>query len=175
VHELVVFLREYAATFGDAAVEALLTYEEVLARATASAPARPVGPPVSHRIASTDIPIRLPDVHVMELDCDIQNVVDSLKRVAPLSADRTHKYYRTQNSPGDKIRLIEITPLIAHALSWCGGLHTVAEFESRAGLLFDCPTGLRIFAARRLLKRLRDEGMIEICRSESADAFARMT
>jgi radical SAM superfamily enzyme YgiQ (UPF0313 family) len=172
-HEVVGFLRERMAEFGDAAVEAMVTYEEVLARAVANAPVRPGGPPVSGRIAATGIPVRVPGLHVVELDFDFQNVVDSLKGTAPISAARTRKYYRTEESPSDEIRLVEITPLVARSLLLCDGLHSVADFVARAGSLFDCPRELRDFAARRLLKGLREEGMIEVYRPESRHAVAR--
>jgi hypothetical protein len=160
-------LGDYLPVSVDVAVQALLTYERTLALAVANAPARPISPSVSGRMFSTDIPIRRPDVHIIELDYDIQNVVDFLKRIAPLSAVETHKYYRTQNFSGDEIRLIEITPLIARALSLCDGLQTVAEFEARVLLLFEWPKVLRASPARRLLKRLLEKEMIEIFRSES--------
>jgi radical SAM superfamily enzyme YgiQ (UPF0313 family) len=173
-NELVGFLRARMAEFGDAAVEALVAYEEALAQAVARAPARPKGPPVTGRIASTGIPVRVRGLHVVELDCDIQGVIDALKRVAPPAISRTRKYYRTaESSPGES-RLIEITPLVARSLQLCDGAHTVEEFTARAGLLFDCPEELRRYAARCLLKRLRDEELIEIyprcCPPLSVDA-----
>jgi radical SAM superfamily enzyme YgiQ (UPF0313 family) len=164
-NELVGFLRGRMAEFGDAAVEALVAYEETLAQAVARAPARPEGPPASGRIASAGIPVRAPDLHVVELDYDIQSVIDALKRAAPPAVSRTRKYYRTaESSPGES-HLIEITPLVARSLQLCDGAHTVEEFTVLAGPLFDCPEELRRYAARCLLKCLRDEGLIEIYRS----------
>jgi len=163
-NELVAFLRERMAEFGDAAVEALVAYEETLAQTVAREPARPKGPPAAGRITSTGIPVCVAGLHVVELDYDIQGVIDRLKRLAPPAIFRTRKYYRTaESSPGEN-RLIEITPLIARSLQLCDGARTVEEFTARAGPLFDCPEELRRYAARCLLRRLRDEGLIEIYR-----------
>ena len=163
-NELVAFLRERMAEFGDAAVEALVAYEETLAQAVAHEPARPKGPPAAGRITSTGIPVCVAGLHVVELDYDIQGVIDRLKRLAPPAVSPTRKYYRTaESSPGEN-RLIEITPLVARSLQLCDGAHTVEEFTARAGPLFDCPEELRGYAARCLLRRLRDEGLIEIYR-----------
>jgi hypothetical protein len=48
----------------------------------------------------------------------------------------------------------------------CDGTHTVGEFEANASFLFECRDDLRHYAALCLLKRLRDEGLIVIYRSE---------
>jgi hypothetical protein len=175
MHELVGFLRERMAEFGDAAVEALVTYEEVLARAIASAPTQPAGPPVSGRIASTNIPVRLPGIHVIELDCDIQSIVESLKMVAPLVLAPTHKYYRIDSSCAAESRLVEVTPLVARSLLLCDATHPVVEFSVVAGKFFVCRKELGSYGAMRLLSNLRDKGLIEIYRQESSDKNANTT
>jgi len=164
-NELVGFLRQRMEEFGNAAVEALVAYEEALAQAVARAPSRPEGPPVSGRIASSGIPVRVAGLHVVEIDWDIQGVIDALKRIAPPAISRMRQYYRTEESSPGESRLIEITPLVAGSLELCDGAHTVEEFTVRAGPLLDCPEELRRYAARRLLKCLRDEGLVEIYRS----------
>jgi len=172
--ELVAFLRDRMAEFGNASVDALVAYQETLAEAVASAPATPKGPPISSPIVPSNIPVRVSGLHVIELDCDIQDVIDSLKAGTSPAEFRKRKYYRTAECSQGESRLIEITPLVARSLLLCDGTHTVGEFTARAGPLFDCPDELRLYAAVCLLESLRDEGLIEIYRAkpltESASA-----
>ncbi|MGA7410068.1 MAG: radical SAM protein, partial [Bryobacteraceae bacterium] len=163
-HELVAFLRERLAEFDNAAVEALVTYQEVLSRAVDCAPAQPAGPAVSGRVRGSSLPVRASGLHVIELNFDIQNVVDSLKGNAPLSSTPIRKYYRTASVPPEDVCLLEVTPLVGRSLLLCDGTRTVEDFEAQAALLFECREDLRRYAARRLLKQLRDEGLIEIYR-----------
>ena len=178
VYDLVAFVREHLGEYGDDAVEALVTYEETLS-AAAETPMRMAGQPVSARFTSNAVPLRAPDVRVIELDFDLQNVIDSLRGTAPLSRVPAQKFYRTHSDDGEEIRIIEIAPLVARALMLCDGVRTVRQFEEAAGDLFHCADGLRAYAARSLLRQLQSEGMIQLHRGTGvrscvpADAGAR--
>ena len=165
--ELVAFVRERMAEFGGTAVEAMVTYEENLARAAVDKPTWPNGPPVNGRVLPSSIPVRIPGLKVIELDCDIQAIIDGLKRGDAAAPTSTRRYYRTADAPRDEMYLIEITPLVAQALLMCDGAHTVTDFIAKAGEMINCPEELRGYAARTLLKLLRDQGMIEIYQSDA--------
>jgi radical SAM superfamily enzyme YgiQ (UPF0313 family) len=111
-----------------------------------------------------DIPVRMPHIHVLELDWDIQGAIDSVKRAEPPPQTRSHKFYRTAEIERGASRLIEITPLVAHALRICDGRRTVEEFIAAMSEGFDGPLELRRQAAECLLEKMRQKGFIEICR-----------
>lgn len=161
-NDLADFLRGRTAEFGGSAVEALIAYQTTLANALLASPARPEQPAVSSRITARSIPVPAPDVHVLEMDWDIQAVIDSLKAGVPFSASNTRHYYRTAASRPGRRGLMEITPLIARSLAICDGRNTAADFAAHVGPLLDCPQPLRAYAAKSLLKRLRDNGIVEI-------------
>jgi radical SAM superfamily enzyme YgiQ (UPF0313 family) len=170
--ELLAYIREHMAEFGDAAVEAMVAYEDGRALAAREAPPRPDAEPVTGVAAASDIPVRAPGVHVLELRHDIQNVLDSLNGVAALQATGEKKHYRTEPCGFEEVRLIEITKKVAGSLRLCDGTRTVGEFAEGAGRLFGWPETLWSYAAERLLERLRSEGMVEIYRPHAGVAAA---
>ena len=97
------------------ALRALLTAYRKLRREEARDSALPRG----------RLPVRVPGLHVIALDFDIQAVIDSLKsgQVAPLR--RVRRYYRTEPAVESGTRLVRIAPLIYRALKLCDGRHTV--------------------------------------------------
>jgi hypothetical protein len=162
--EFVRFLRERMAEFGTEAAEALVTYEEALEQAVASAAPRPVGTSVTGRMYKRDIPVVAPGVHVVELAWDLQEVIESLQRHTAAPSAGTRRYFRTAQLAPDASGLVEVTPLIGAAFRLCNGLYTVEQFCARAGPWFECLDELRAYAARRLLVHLRRKGLIEIVR-----------
>jgi radical SAM superfamily enzyme YgiQ (UPF0313 family) len=162
--ELLAFVRARLADFADPAVEPLLAQQETLARVKKTPRERPAGLPIAGRIAARDVPVRAPDVEVIELGWDIQAVIDSLRRGAAWEGGRSRRQYRTADVAAGECRLIEIMPRIAQALALCDGAHTVERITAQMAASFDCPKELQPYAAGYLLKELRKQGLIEIVR-----------
>jgi hypothetical protein len=162
------FLRERLSTFRGSAVPALLDYQEAVLKALASAPAPPPGSAVPGPPLPGDIAIPARHVHVLELEWDIQRVLDALKAGRRPTRAAGRKCYRTaEDSPGS-IRLIEIRPRVARALQICAAGCTAEEFARQAAPLFDCPLKLRTCAAESLLAAMRDQGLVEVYRTQPA-------
>ena len=164
------FVRDRHSEHG--AVDALLSYHEALNEAEDSdAAVRRCGPPSSGSMLPSDLPIRKRHVHVMELDWDIQDAIDSLKRGQP-EATPTQKLYMTQEITESDFQLVEISPLLARSLQVCDGQRTVTECIAELGACFDCSDELRQCAGEYLLKHVHSEGFIEIYRPASISAVA---
>jgi radical SAM superfamily enzyme YgiQ (UPF0313 family) len=164
---------ESLANSSSTAVRAMVSYHRALVNADSRKSDRPAAEPLSGRISGTQIPIRAPKVHVLELDWDIQKVIEALKRdEAPVTPPRRKSYRTEENSMGARC-LIEITSLVARALALCDGRRTVRQFSARMALQFDCSPRLRRYAAECLLESLRDEGLIEIFSAQARETSCR--
>jgi radical SAM superfamily enzyme YgiQ (UPF0313 family) len=117
-------------------------------------------PDPASRMTRTALPVRAPHVHVIELACDIQEVIDALKRGEAPPARRTRRFYRSEQTPEGAARLVRITPLVGRALQLCDGRHTVAQFVQALSRRFPGD-------ALYLLKALQNNGFIAIYRSAS--------
>jgi hypothetical protein len=166
--EFVGFVRCRLPNFHNPAVEALMSwYETFIGQQAYDSQLPREHPPVSGAPLPDDIPVRMPHIHVLELDWDIQRVIDSVKRAEPPRHSRTRKFYRTAETERGASRLIEITPLVARALQACDGRHTVEQFSAGISECFDGPLELRRRAAECLLAGIRKKGFIEIHRDPS--------
>lgn len=172
VEEFVSFVRARLAQFPSMAVEALVTYHELLIeqKIRDSALARS-GAQVSGPFRETDIPVRAQHLHIIALDWDIQEVIESLKRGEPATLARAVKTYRTDRSPNGA-RLIEITPVVARALQYCDGRRDVDQFTVRMSKCFEGSSQFRREAARGMLPVLREKGLIEVLRPAIAPTAA---
>lgn len=164
--DFLAFLRERLADFGSPAVEALLAYHEAVAEPNVCMVR--FGAPAAGKMRPGDFAARIGNVHVLELDWDIQAVIDSLKRGDTVGEVRRRKLYRTGEVEGGNSRLIEVTPLIAAALRASDGSRTVREIANSLGPLFDCPECWRRLAGEELLRVLREEGLVQIYRAAPA-------
>ena len=148
------------------AVEALVNcYEALIEAEDRDADLPREGPPVSGPLLGSDLPVRAPQIHVLELGCDIQSVIDGLKSGEKARTRRARKFYRTGETAEGASRLLEITPRVAGALQICDGLHSVDDFIAGLAELFPGSTKLRRHSARCLLDGIRAKGFIEIHRS----------
>jgi radical SAM superfamily enzyme YgiQ (UPF0313 family) len=170
--EFVGFVRQCLPDFRNQAVEALVSWYEIFIQEAAHDDALPrEHPRVSGPTLPGDIPVRAPNLHVLELDWDIQGVIESVKRAGAPPQSRTRKFYRTGEIELGASRLVEITPLVARALQTCDGRSTVEQFVAALSQSFDGPAGLRRQTAECLLQAIRKKGFIEIHRNASqADA-----
>lgn len=167
-NEFAAFVRGRLPAFPSFAVEALVGCYEALIEAEARDAAAPrQHSPVSGPLLASDLPVRVPHLHVLELDWDIQGIIESLKRAELPRQGRTRKFYRTGESAEGASRLIEITPLVARALQVCDGRHSVEQFVAGLSERFTGPAELRRRSAEVLLEGIRKKGFIEIHRSAS--------
>jgi radical SAM superfamily enzyme YgiQ (UPF0313 family) len=168
VEEFIGFVRRHQRDFQSPAVNALLDSHEKLIEADArDSTLTRTGTLVPAPARATDVPVRAPQLHVIELYCDIQQIIDSLKRGQPVVANRTRKVYRTEQTEKGPSRLIEITPLVARGLELCDGRHTVEQFTAGLAESFDGAVRLRRQGAKYLLEGIHKKGFIEIYRSAS--------
>jgi hypothetical protein len=164
--EFAAFVRGHLPAFKSFAVEALVGCYEALIEAEDRDATLPRDyPPVSGPLLGSDLPVRMPHIHVLELGCDIQSVIDDIKIAGKPRPRRTRKFYRTGETTEGASRLLEITPRVASALQMCDGLHPVDEFIARLAESFPGSTKLRRHSARCLLDGIRAKGFIEIYRS----------
>jgi radical SAM superfamily enzyme YgiQ (UPF0313 family) len=160
------FVRESPPYLRNPAVEALVSWYEVfIAEETRDARLPRELPLVSGPVLPGDIPVRMPGLHVLELDWDIQSVIVSVKRAEPSPQTRTRKFYRTADTELGASRLVEITPLVARALQACDGRHTVDEFIGAISGCFEGPPELGRKAAECLLERMLQKSFIELRRA----------
>jgi radical SAM superfamily enzyme YgiQ (UPF0313 family) len=173
-HDFLCFVRENLAALRQPIVEALLSYYEASMRAEVGRAAfQTPGKPAAGPMRSADIPVRMRDVHVMEMDWDLQSAIEALERREPAVNIRKRKTYRTGTGDDGTIRLIEITPLVAKALQACDGRRTVREVVSELSAYFDCSAPLRRYAGEQLLRAIRRKGFVELYRTASADSPSR--
>jgi radical SAM superfamily enzyme YgiQ (UPF0313 family) len=164
--EFVGFVRRSLPYFRNPAVEALVSwYDGFIEEATRDARLPREHPQVSGPALPGDLPVRMPGLHVLELDWDIQGVIDSVKRAEPMPQTRSRKFYRTAEIERGASRLIEITPLVARALRTCDGRQTVEEFIATISECFEGAFELRRQAAECLLEKMRQKGFIELRRA----------
>ena len=121
----------------------------------------------SGRLVGSDFPTREPNLLVLELDCDIQKVIETLKRGQQASPRLVRRFYRTAPSDQGDARLIKITPLVARALQLCDGRHTVNQVVATVTKGFKGGAAFRNAAAGYLLKSLQKNGFIAMYRSAS--------
>ncbi len=166
--EFVGFVRYRLPHLQNPAVAALVNWYETFIEQEARDSQLPrEHPPASGAPFPGDIPVRLPHIHVLELEWDIQSVIDSVKRAAAPRHSRTRKSYRTAETKLGASRLIEITPLVARGLQICDGEHTVEQFIAGISECFEGSHELRRRAAACLLDGIRKKGFIEIYRDPS--------
>ncbi len=165
-NDFIQFLVERLKDFANPSVHALVSYHRALITADAVDVAPTKREPLSGPVLRNQIPIRERHVDVLQLNWDIQEVIDALKRDEPLVARRRRKYYRTEVSSDGARQLIKIAPLVARVLELCDGNHAVKEITARMAAQFHCPARLRPYAVRCLLESLRDEGLVAIYERE---------
>jgi radical SAM superfamily enzyme YgiQ (UPF0313 family) len=145
------------------AVECLARFYEALAESKAVETCISEGE-LTPRLAATDVPVRAPNICVLQFDWDVQGVINNLKRGEPAnSVDRSPRFFRTQVSGGDS-RVVETTPLIAAGLQACNGRNTVTDFLDQLADAFDGPEQSRRLAAECLLETLHSECLIQVHR-----------
>ncbi len=116
------------------AVQAFLEYEEaVSAEITTSAQpdwfAKKL--PEEAVLRWTDIPSTRSDIRVIELSCDIQEVMEFLKLRTTPKFGRSPHFYTKQRAPGGKSQLARISDWMACLLRACDGKQTMEQALQR--------------------------------------------
>lgn len=164
--EFLGFARCRQAEYGGPALAALLNYYDSLLDAQAADAGLPRhGKPLTRIGRSGSIPVRARNVHVLELENDIQQVIEALKRGEEPCRSGGRKLYRTDPLNEETTRLIEISPLLGRALESCNGRRTAKELVSEIAACFSGPRDLRQYAAKTLLEGMHSQGLVEVYRA----------
>jgi len=172
--DLFSFLRIHRAG-KDAAVEALLECEDALRKARVEmTPPRLDGARISigETLRSSDVPMRKRGTTVIELDCNIQELINTLKRRDESAWMRGQHFYVNHATSTGTTRLIQISDWMAWALKVCDGNYTIQEILERRfpNSISSMPEDLQEFIYLRLIAKAHAEGFIEIYRTASEAA-----
>jgi len=147
-------------------VRALLEFEIAWSSASASSKresitARTVSD--GGAICATDVPFRDPGARLIQLSCDIQNVINALKQgVEPVWEPSPH-YYVTLDSSDALKRLYGISRELGRLLQVCDGRHNVQEVvEVLAPEFVDVEKTHREAAVLGLIEAAVQEGLLSI-------------
>lgn len=112
-------------------------------------------------VSARQMPVRSPDTQLIELSCDIQKLIDALKRgVAPIWESGPH-FYVTLSSPTSLKRLYGISRELGRLLQVCDGQHTVEDIvEGLAQEFTDIETMHREATILGLIGAAVQEGLL---------------
>ena len=145
-------------------VDCLTQFCGALAQVAANRAEPHQGEPVTQPFAPDDIPMRAPNLFVLEFDWDVQAVIEGIKHCTPVcNVDRSPRFYRTSASEGDD-RVLQTTPLMAAGLEACDGHNTVAGFIDCLAAAFDGPADMQRLAGECLLETLHERGLVTVHR-----------
>jgi hypothetical protein len=150
-------------------VEVFLEYENAM-RAFPDKAGAPTGLPVPPGAALwwTDVPVRNKQSRVVELSCDIEGIIDSLKRqTEPAWAPGVHFYVTRETESGSE-SLEMVSDWVACAVRACDGTRSIEQVVEQ--LSYEIPTvqqDVREYAFVRLLEGVHADGFIEIYRRDS--------
>jgi hypothetical protein len=123
-------------------------------------------------ICATGVPLRSPGINLVELSCDIQNVINALKHGAePVWDSGPHSYMTLDSSEALK-RLYAISRELGRLLQLCDGHHNLREIVSVLTHEFaDVEISHREAAAVTLIEAAVHEGLVSI---QSANSSAHV-
>lgn len=173
VQDFVSFLRAQPASL-DPTVDRLMTFEETLAAASC-APKCPA--PGREKVAGdngieeSDIPWRLDQSRVLDLDFDLRQVIDAVKQQCAPKVEAGSHFYIVKQAPGIKNPIYEVSPRIAKAARLCEGILTVAQVaEQLSAQMPEIIEEWRPLYAVGLIEKAWEEGIVAIYRSRSLAA-----
>ena len=149
-------------------VEAFLEYEGAMRVFSEDAITRTgVQLPPGATLWWTDVPIRKKQSHVVELSCDIEEIIGALKRQAePARVPGLHFYVTRETKSGSE-SLEMVSDWVACAIRACDGTRSIEQVVEQ--LSYEIPTvqqDVREYAFVRLLEGVHADGFIEIYRAD---------
>lgn len=150
-------------------VEAFLEYEDAI-RVFSDNAITPTGVQLlpGATLWWTDFPVRTKQSHVVELSCDIEAIIDALKRqTEPAWAPGVHFYVTRETESGSE-SLEMVSDWVACAIRACDGTRSIEQVVEQ--LSYKIPTvqqDVREYAFVRLLEGVHADGFIEIYRGDS--------
>jgi hypothetical protein len=150
-------------------VEAFLEYEDAM-RVFSDKAGTPTGLslPPGATLWWTDVPIRNKHTRVIELRCDIERIIDALKRqTEPAWVPSVH-FYVTRETASESESLEMVSDWVACAVQACDGTRSIEQVVEQ--LSCEIPTvqqDVREYAFVRLLEGVHADGFIEIYRGDS--------
>jgi hypothetical protein len=150
-------------------VEAFLEYEDAM-RAFSDKAGTPTGLslPPGATLWWTDVPIRKKHTRVIELRCDIEGIIDALKRqTEPAWVPSVH-FYVTRETASESESLEMVSDWVACAVRACDGTRSIEQVvEQLSGEIPTVQQDVREYAFVRLLEGVHADGFIEIYRGDS--------
>lgn len=149
-------------------IKAFLEYEDVLSRSSFVAQLFPSKGEIvipGFPISPSDTPARKPEIVFMELSCDIQQVIDCLKRRSEPKLTHGAYFYIARAADQESSRFEQISSWLGKVLRACDGNHTVQEITELVGeVLPEIDVTHRGYVIRRLLEGAQSKGLIEVSR-----------
>jgi hypothetical protein len=158
----------------DSTVALFLTYEEELRRAS---------PPDTTRVAGaillgtgspldwTDIPLRDRKCRVIELPCDLQRVIDGVKKNRPPEWVRGPHYYVISQAEAASNSVHHVSRRIAKVVDACDGRRTMKDVLMHlATVLPEVARPVRDYTFVALVEKAHADGLLAIYRTDSEAA-----
>ena len=162
---------------GNEAVNAFLELETaMLRRAMQPNVPRPAGEVLlaGSELWSTDVPLVMPQARVVELNCNIQLVVEGVKRRSEPIWLRGPHFYVTRRTTSGVNQLCSISHWVAAVLCACDGRRTIATIlRCLRTQIPEVNNEVRDYVYLRLLREIQALGYIEIYRDSDAKSFAK--
>ena len=166
------FAREHP-TGKHPAVQTFLEYEDAMRSGASSVGAlTPRGIPLAPGSVLwwSDIPVRKQGSRVIELPCDIEQVVDALRHPTEPEWGRGPYFYVAREVTDGSESLDMISDWVASALRVCDGSRSIEQaVQQLAHEIPGIDQDVREYAFMRLLEGIHADGLIEIFRSASDD------
>ena len=158
----------------DKRVVVFLEFEDEWQRSSTMRITTPAGcraVPCGHPAIGTDIPARSSDANLVELSCDIQKVIESLKSRTDAAWQRGPHFYLALETSGSVKRFRRVQPELGLLLHLSDGKVSVQELIERLRPeLSDVEEGIREDVLTGLIESARDQGLLEIYRPAGRQA-----
>jgi radical SAM superfamily enzyme YgiQ (UPF0313 family) len=165
--EFLNFVRRHPAAVNPT-VQALVEYEDAMRFVESqvdSVVPKGVGLAPGATLWWTDVPVRKKETHVIELSCDIQRLVDALKRRVEPELVCGVRFYVAREATEDSKSLEMISDWVACVMRACDGSRSIeGVMKQLATDISDVDEDVREYVFLRLLEGVHADGLIDIRR-----------
>jgi hypothetical protein len=170
VAEFISFLKTHPAG-NPTAVKNLMEFEEAFNDAPAPAE---LSEEAWQELASgeilklSDVPVRRDRGRVVELNCNLEQVIDAVKDQREPVPDSRSCFYAVKQAPGMASPVYQVSPRIALAARACSGAFTIgAVVDQLSETILEIPAEWRSTYSMGLVEKAWNEGIIAIYRTRS--------
>lgn len=163
------FVREHAVGKKQM-IAALLIAEDTLAQTTPAT--MQAGQQVSpdQPLRWSDVPLATKLTNVAELQCSLQQIVETLKTRTSLPLHNERVFYAIRESPDGSRNLVKISAWLAALIGACDGTRTIEEVVAQLSLdIPEVKDEVRSYAFVKLLEEAHAQGVVVIYRINRAD------